>query len=521
MATWYVRPDTSHSGTRNGTSYATAWGGWSEITWGGAGVVGGDTLYVCGTHSAGSNVVVGAHGASSDAARVTISGTYADAPGEIILAGVYFHMARAYTNLSGLSLSRTTSTSTILYVQVNNVTISDMDISGMGNGISLEHSSARTNIKILNNAIHDCVGTLGSSGRGIAMLASTASLTHSSITISGNEIYRCTDSALRLSVESAAWDTTSFNAITICDNRIHDCGANGILIRSGNGDTTTWPAVLSSGLAVENNIVYNCGTVAGASGSGGGISVSGFTAPHIWRNNVYDCFVTGAGIQTAKNVDPLIEKNTVYGIRSGTPTGSFQNGLPIDGNGIFIDNLTRGGVVRRNVIHDLITTGNTNSGTGLSFWNNTESATFESNLIYDCYRGGSYGNDVENGNRFIGNTFVNCDIGISKVGTDILTGNLIVKNNLFVDCPVAFSGATNPGVTWDYNAYVGTLDGISSGANDITADPLLTSTYRPMVGSPLLQAGTFISYASRDINGVQRPNPPSIGAYDVATMRIV
>lgn len=50
-------------------------------------------------------------------------------------------------------------------------------------------------------------------------------------------------------------------------------------------------------------------------------------------------------------------------------------------------------------------------------------------------------------------------------------------------------------------------------------DPLLTSTYRPMVGSPLLQAGTFISYASRDINGMQRPNPPSIGAYDAATMR--
>jgi len=34
MATWYVRPNTSHSGSRNGTSYATAWGGWTEIVWG-------------------------------------------------------------------------------------------------------------------------------------------------------------------------------------------------------------------------------------------------------------------------------------------------------------------------------------------------------------------------------------------------------------------------------------------------------------------------------------------------------
>lgn len=55
-------------------------------------------------------------------------------------------------------------------------------------------------------------------------------------------------------------------------------------------------------------------------------------------------------------------------------------------------------------------------------------------------------------------------------------------------------------------------------AASITVDPLLSATYRPKQGSPLLQAGTFISYASRDVNGVQRPKPPSIGAYDAATL---
>jgi hypothetical protein len=57
-------------------------------------------------------------------------------------------------------------------------------------------------------------------------------------------------------------------------------------------------------------------------------------------------------------------------------------------------------------------------------------------------------------------------------------------------------------------------------ADNTTADPLLTSTYRPKALSPLLGAGTHLGY-TRDIEGKQRPNPPSIGAYDTATLREV
>ena len=56
----------------------------------------------------------------------------------------------------------------------------------------------------------------------------------------------------------------------------------------------------------------------------------------------------------------------------------------------------------------------------------------------------------------------------------------------------------------------------STGA--VTADPLLTSDYKPTSASPLLGAGTHLGY-TRDINRKQRPNPPAIGAYDVATLR--
>lgn len=518
MATWYVRPSTAHSGTRNGTSYATAWGGWAEIVWGASGVAGGDTLYVCGAHTAGAEVIVGAHGASSNAARATISGGYAPDPGSITIAGSFFNVARAYTNVADLTLARTTTTGTILYVPVNDAAISGMDISGTGTGILIDGASNRTNILITGNTVHDCVGVLGSSGRGIAFLPSTASRTHSNIRVIGNVITRCTDFGLRFSIESAAWDSTVFNGIVFRDNRVSYCGGTGAQIRSGNGDLVTWPLVMSSNVFVERNTIHNCGTVAGASGQHGGIAVSGVTAPVIRYNTVFDTYVTGAGIQTAKNVNPVIDDNVIYGIRSGTPTSGFNNGLPIDGNGIFFDNLTRGGIARRNVICDLVSTGNPNSGTGLSFWNTTEPTTFESNLVYDCYRGASYGNATETGNKFVGNTFVNCDIGVYKVGTSALTGNCVIKNNLFVNCPSAFTGETNPGATWDYNAYTGTLTGISAGANDITADPQLADNYAPKATSPLISAGQHLGYM-RDINGRQRPNPPSIGAHDGAPLR--
>jgi hypothetical protein len=101
----------------------------------------------------------------------------------------------------------------------------------------------------------------------------------------------------------------------------------------------------------------------------------------------------------------------------------------------------------------------------------------------------------------------------------VYTGlTLTLSNNLLL-APIALYAATIDGtVSANYNAYTGSLSGVSAGANDITADPLLTDTYRPKPGSPLLGAGTHLGY-TRDIDRKQRPNPPSIGAYDVATLR--
>ena len=48
-ATWYVRPITAEYGAEDGSSYAAAFDGLGDITWGVGGVQAGDTLKVCGT----------------------------------------------------------------------------------------------------------------------------------------------------------------------------------------------------------------------------------------------------------------------------------------------------------------------------------------------------------------------------------------------------------------------------------------------------------------------------------------
>lgn len=53
----------------------------------------------------------------------------------------------------------------------------------------------------------------------------------------------------------------------------------------------------------------------------------------------------------------------------------------------------------------------------------------------------------------------------------------------------------------------------------IQADPMIDSAnYIPLANSPLIASGTHIGYR-RDLTGAQRPNPPSIGAYDLMQLR--
>ena len=123
------------------------------------------------------------------------------------------------------------------------------------------------------------------------------------------------------------------------------------------------------------------------------------------------------------------------------------------------------------------------------------------------------------GMRVEGNTVSGCGgYGITLPGT---SASRTAKNNCIVECAGGLSAPSSVAVA--NNSYFGITGstyagGTSAATGDITADPILTSGGRPMVGSPLLGAGAHINY-QRDADGKQRPNPPAIGAYDVATLR--
>src|SRR5687768_18621361 len=107
MADWYVRPDTSHSATRNGKSYDTAGGGWAAIVWGTGGVIAGDTLYICGTHLVPATSQMGAHGATVSS-RVPLSAGYAPDPGALTITGtggVFVFIHRSYTTIEDLTIT--------------------------------------------------------------------------------------------------------------------------------------------------------------------------------------------------------------------------------------------------------------------------------------------------------------------------------------------------------------------------------------------------------------------------------
>lgn len=121
-----------------------------------------------------------------------------------------------------------------------------------------------------------------------------------------------------------------------------------------------------------------------------------------------------------------------------------------------------------------------------------------------------------------GNTLVNCGVGLLKSGSADYSANNLVHNNVIQGMTTGISGIA--GDTVSHNAYwqcnANLAGGQASAGNDVTTDPKLTSGYGMGSGSPLLKAGKHIGNR-RDLHGRQRPNPPSIGARDVARWRLL
>jgi hypothetical protein len=145
-----------------------------------------------------------------------------------------------------------------------------------------------------------------------------------------------------------------------------------------------------------------------------------------------------------------------------------------------------------------------------------------SNLVQGVGFNGINQSSSTTGMDALGNTVHGAPSHGIYCGTDTTAA---AKNNLLISCVTGL--AKHGDATEDYNAFwlcttnKGNVAGTPAyGSNTITGDPQLTATHRPRAGSPLIGAGTHLGY-TRDIERKQRPNPPSIGAYDAATLREV
>jgi hypothetical protein len=137
-ATWYVRPSGGSYGSENGTSYANAWDGFTNINW--ASISADDTLYICGAHTT-EVLTIGADGTLIN--QLTVSGGCSGDAGSISNSNppITPIATRKYIDLKDISLS-SNSSSRVLTVGSNGtdltpttkVRLFNVSINGAGGG---------------------------------------------------------------------------------------------------------------------------------------------------------------------------------------------------------------------------------------------------------------------------------------------------------------------------------------------------------------------------------------------------
>jgi len=495
MTTWYVRPNISHSGTRNGTSYATAWGGWSEIVWGVGGVRQDDTLYVCGTHACSATVDVGNHLGTSGH-PCTIRGDYPGDPGSFVFTGAYFfNNFRSYTTLHALTFVGGTSNCVYGSGTLAGMTFQDCTFVaaaksalafGSGNGTSY------TDILIDGNTFTgDCRdgGTAtGAINWFAATAASTTTLTRVTITNNTFEDLTVGRSAIHLRAQDNTATATKMTDIVITDNSFSN--VFGICIEVNNGHELIGN---SNGIKVQRNIFTDTDVVP-TTALGGCIWLWGFTSsatlgPPLIEHNEADRCNGPTGLVNIFYGDYIVRRNVARNL--GTDT--------IDSCGVLFDYSADGSVAYQNEFYDLAgKAGVSNSGVGIMVLD-SQNVTCWGNLTVRCNVGIHIGaGPTAQSCSITWNTFVDC----SLYGIDLLSttdeANCIVKNNVFTAASGTAVSVRNAGGAWsgeDYNAFHGfaAASGHTLGAHDVTSDPLLSPAYRPLPGSPLIGAGTYIA----------------------------
>jgi hypothetical protein len=391
----------------------------------------------------------------------------------------------------------------------NGVTITDCSaVEGPSDGIRLFSGTTThtwQNVEINNGTFSQNGTAAGANGAGISVYIQPG---HTGTTFQNFEITNCTIRG-------------NYRAGVVCND---DSVAWATIIAAGN---TTAPARQIKGLQIVSNTITGNG---GAGISAQAAQPSSTRGVRIANNYLSDnsARTTLGNIWTGGCLTPVIEGNTcLRGNTNGTVVG--------DGCGVFDDQWNSGAIVRWNYIADNVysATNPTYSAYGIGIYR-SEGGQHYSNVIVNCRHGFVIGYlagataPIMDGIDVYNNTIADIDVYCFSIWTSVQAAAVNIKNNLLVNAAqdIEAQSGTAGNQTLSNNAAVNvttkyTANNVGAGAFDHTLVALadMAANYKPRSDSALLGAGAHLGYR-RDMGGKQRPNPPSIGAYDVATLRI-
>lgn len=517
MTTWYVRPNASHGGTNAGTSYANAWQGWSSITWGVGGVVGGDTLYVCGAHSSATTLTVGAHGGTSGNEAV-LRGDYAGDPGSISItaSGQYFAL-RSHTNFIDLDVSGVSRTMYAI-ASLTNVYFLGCTFNGGTNPIFAFVGNNGTAYSSIRFELSTWNGGGSAADGGGAAIDWFVSATGAVSTLAGLSVRYCTFNGcnaagtgrgvIHLRTEADV-DASSTLTDLLLEYNTFD-GFVGFAVEATDGHNTVGPW---AGVRAIENTVRNGTETSGA--LGGAFSLTGF------KHSTTAGF--GANYLARNTVQHVVGRAGGFNLIYGSYAVAFNvaedlSTTSVDACGVLFDHGCIGCSATSNVFRRLTgKAGVANSGCGIMVLDGV-SATVASGNVVDGALSGMYIGDPGIGQAatLVNNTFVNLTVAGVILGSTSDPSNVVVENNIFDGDGYSVQDlGSSSWVNENYNCFHG-FTGTSNhtlGAQSFTTDPLLDASYRLSALSPCIGAGVYIPGAKHFGGVPMNAGAPDIGAH--------
>lgn len=255
-ATWYVRPASAEYGAEDGTSYATAFDGYADIVWGGAGVVAGDTLVMCGTFNDNAAFNVGASGSAGSV--ITIDGdcsSQGDLPRAKLVAGTGGAVAASnglntyvtFKNLEAVGGSAITQ-------RVFNV------------GATAAASATAINVTLDNIIVHD---TMGEGGTVRNVDYQCMRVDGSNVTATNITLYNCEGDGVYAEGNDHSWDGVDIATVDLSATPYGDCiqygGGAASTEYAHNRVTITDLTCDHTNKATKHGVIFGCDTGAGTS----------------------------------------------------------------------------------------------------------------------------------------------------------------------------------------------------------------------------------------------------------------